>query len=74
MPFRPAALLRPPSRLETPVAHLPFLSLAPHRRVISFDRPPFGLAERPLSWGGPGQALSYNPYTLDGAARLTAGA
>lgn len=44
------------------------------RRVIAFDRPPFGLAERPLEWGRPGDRLSYNPYTIQGSARLTAGA
>ncbi|KAI7841246.1 hypothetical protein COHA_005083 [Chlorella ohadii] len=41
-------------------------------RVIAFDRPPFGLAQRPLEWG-PGQRLQYNPYELDGSARLAAG-
>ncbi|PRW50810.1 alpha beta-hydrolase [Chlorella sorokiniana] len=41
-------------------------------RVIAFDRPPFGLAQRPLEWG-PGQRLQYNPYALDGSARLAAG-
>lgn len=42
-------------------------------RVIAFDRPPFGLAERPLSWGEPGQVLQYNPYSLEGSGRLAAG-
>jgi hypothetical protein len=42
-------------------------------RVIAFDRPPFGLAERPLSWGEPGQELQYNPYSLEGSGRLAAG-
>lgn len=41
--------------------------------MIAFDRPPFGLAQRPLEWG-PGQRLQYNPYALDGSARLAAGA
>ncbi len=41
--------------------------------MIAFDRPPFGLAQRPLEWG-PGQRLQYNPYELDGSARLAAGA
>lgn len=31
-------------------------------RVIAFDRPPFGLTERPLQWSG-GDALS--PYTSE---------
>ncbi|KAL4425122.1 hypothetical protein ABPG77_008227 [Micractinium sp. CCAP 211/92] len=42
-------------------------------RVLAFDRPPYGLAERPLSWGGAGQALQFNPYTKDGSVRLTLG-
>lgn len=41
--------------------------------MLAFDRPPYGLAERPLSWGGPGQALQFNPYTTEGNARLTIG-
>ena len=44
------------------------------RRVLAFDRPPYGLAERPLSWGAAGQALQFNPYTTEGSARLTLGA
>ena len=31
-------------------------------RVIAFDRPPFGLTERPLQWSG-GDAMS--PYTSE---------
>lgn len=31
-------------------------------RVIAFDRPPFGLTERPLHWSG-GDAMS--PYTSE---------
>jgi hypothetical protein len=31
------------------------------RRVVAYDRPPFGLAERPLSWGGPGEPLQVIP-------------
>ena len=31
-------------------------------RVIAFDRPPFGLTERPLQWPG-GNAMS--PYTSE---------
>lgn len=42
-------------------------------RVLAFDRPPYGLAERPLSWGAAGQALQFNPYTTEGSARLTLG-
>ncbi|CAL8466073.1 g5609 [Coccomyxa elongata] len=39
-------------------------------RVIAFDRPPFGLTERPLTWTG-GDANS--PYSAQGGARLAAG-
>ncbi|KAL4447950.1 hypothetical protein ABPG75_005169 [Micractinium tetrahymenae] len=42
-------------------------------RVLAFDRTPYGLAQRPLSWGGRGQALQFNPYTTEGSARLTEG-
>lgn len=31
-------------------------------RVIAFDRPPFGLSERPLQWEGEGPD---NPYTVE---------
>lgn len=31
-------------------------------RVIAFDRPPFGLSQRPLSWQGEGDL---NPYTVE---------
>lgn len=31
-------------------------------RVIAFDRPPFGLSQRPLTWQGEGEA---NPYTAE---------
>eukprot|EP00884_Botryococcus_braunii_P015093 jgi/Botrbrau1/23585/Bobra.0141s0049.1 len=39
-------------------------------RVIAFDRPPFGLSQRPLSWPGEGDR---NPYTVEGGARLAEG-
>lgn len=38
------------------------------RRVIAFDRPPFGLSERPLQWDG-----TTDPYTCEGGAALAAG-
>ena len=34
------------------------------RMVVAFDRPPFGLTERPLSWEGGSDA---DPYTCKGA-------
>lgn len=40
-------------------------------RVIAYDRPPFGLSERALEWGKPGQPLTFNPYELPGSMRLT---
>lgn len=36
-------------------------------RVIAFDRPPFGLTERPLNWE---RQVGYNPYTGEGNARM----
>jgi pimeloyl-ACP methyl ester carboxylesterase len=36
-----------------------FPLLAEHYSVISFDRPAFGLTDRPLQWPGP------NPYSMD---------
>ncbi len=33
--------------------------------AVAFDRPPFGLSERPLYWHGP------NPYTTESQVRLT---
>ena len=52
--------------------HCPTLAaaLVPARRVLAYDRPPFGLAERPLSWGGPGDELAYDPYSLEGQGRM----
>ena len=37
-------------------------------KVISFDRPPFGLSGRPLKWG-PGEQLAFDPYA-DSGSRL----
>ena len=37
-------------------------------RVISFDRPPFGLSDRPLKWGE-GEELEFDPYA-DSGSRL----
>jgi len=37
-------------------------------KVISFDRPPFGLSDRPLKWG-PGEELAFDPYA-DSGSRL----
>jgi pimeloyl-ACP methyl ester carboxylesterase len=39
-------------------------------RVIAFDRPPFGLSDRPTSWGGEGDDLTFNPYEVQGGAKL----
>ncbi|GAB4578576.1 MAG: alpha/beta hydrolase [Anaerolineales bacterium] len=41
--------------------------LAAYGRVIAFDRPAFGLTERPLEWEGP------NPYSTEGQLALTQG-
>lgn len=38
-------------------------------RVIAFDRPPFGLSDRPTSWGE-GEDLTFNPYEVQGGAKL----
>lgn len=38
-------------------------------RVIAFDRPPFGLSDRPTSWGDD-EELAYNPYEVKGGAML----
>lgn len=37
------------------------------RTVIAFDRPPFGLTQRPLTWEGGAEA---DPYSCKGGARL----
>ena len=42
-------------------------------RAVTYDRPPFGLTQRPLEWGRPGQALQYNPYELAGSVTLLEG-
>ncbi len=41
--------------------------LASNHLTIAFDRPAFGLTERPLKWSGP------NPYTPDAQVNLTIG-
>lgn len=41
--------------------------LAQGRRVVAFDRPAFGLTERPMEWEGS------NPYSADSQADLTIG-
>lgn len=38
-------------------------------RVIAFDRPPFGLSDRPIRWGED-VALEFNPYEVKGGAAL----
>ncbi|KXZ49666.1 hypothetical protein GPECTOR_20g523 [Gonium pectorale] len=38
-------------------------------RVVAYDRPPYGLSQRPLGW----PREQDNPYGLEGAARLTVG-
>jgi len=40
----------------------------PGCHVIAFDRPPFGLSQRPLHW-----AEGRDPYSSEGGARLAAG-
>lgn len=40
----------------------------PGRTVIAFDRPPFGLTERPLTWEGGADA---DPYTCKGGLSLS---
>ena len=52
-------------------ANLDTLASATGCRVIAFDRPPFGLSERALEWGNPGQSLTFNPYELPGSMQLT---
>jgi pimeloyl-ACP methyl ester carboxylesterase len=42
-------------------------ALAQGRRVVAFDRPAFGLTERPMEWDGP------DPYSADAQADLTIG-
>lgn len=41
-------------------------------RVLAFDRPPFGISERPLTWG-PGEKVEYNPYEIQGSASIALG-
>ncbi|MEZ4769215.1 MAG: alpha/beta hydrolase [Caldilineales bacterium] len=43
--------------------------LAEARRVVAFDRPAFGLTERPM----PGEWSGQNPYSADAASDLTIG-
>ena len=40
----------------------------PGCHVIAFDRPPFGLSQRPLTW-----EEGRDPYSSEGGARLAAG-
>ena len=51
--------------------HAVMAPLAEERRVVAFDRPAFGLTERPLpnrdNWPG------YNPYEIDAQVELTVG-
>lgn len=46
-----------------------YVAAATGARVIAFDRPPFGLSDRPIEWGE-GCELPFNPYEIDGTARL----
>jgi pimeloyl-ACP methyl ester carboxylesterase len=39
-------------------------------RVLSVDRPPFGLSSRPLEFGNKGNSIDFNPYELDGSVKL----
>lgn len=39
-------------------------------RIVAFDRPPFGLSGRPLEWGNPGNPLQFNPYEIEGSAKM----
>ena len=54
-------------------ANMDAVTAATGLRTLAYDRPPFGLSERPLEWGGPGQALQFNPYELDGSTQLAEG-
>lgn len=47
-------------------------ALAAHGGAVAFDRPGFGLSERPLPSGGAYQA-GYDPYTPEAQVRLTLG-
>ena len=51
-----------------PLAEVPVSDDYPGCHVIAFDRPPFGLSQRPLQW-----AEGRDPYTTEGGARLAAG-
>ncbi len=48
-------------------------SLAQWGRTVAFDRPAFGLTERPLPETWQGQWTTQNPYTLDAQVDLTLG-
>jgi pimeloyl-ACP methyl ester carboxylesterase len=48
-------------------------SLAKWGRTVAFDRPAFGLTERPLPETWQGQWKTQNPYTLDAQVDLTTG-
>lgn len=52
-------------------ANLDAVAAATGLRAVAFDRPPFGLTERPLSWGAPNQQLQFNPYELEGSLNIT---
>jgi pimeloyl-ACP methyl ester carboxylesterase len=41
-------------------------------RVLSVDRPPFGLSDRPLNWSAANKShsIEFNPYELDGSVTL----
>ena len=49
--------------------------LAQGARVVAFDRPAFGLTERPLreNWGSAGDWEAHNPYSLQAQVDLTIG-
>ena len=48
-------------------------SLAQWGRTVAFDRPAFGLTERPLPETWQGNWTTQNPYTLDAQVDLTLG-
>ncbi len=71
-------LLTPPALLDRstfnwrgtmqPLSEVSVSDDYPGCHVIAFDRPPFGLSQRPLHW-----AEGRDPYSSEGGARLAAG-
>ena len=51
-----------------PISEATISDAFPGCRVLAFDRPPFGLSERPLEW-----EEGKEPYSVTGGARLACG-